>query len=121
MKKVKLFLAMLLLSSFASFAQSINIPMTPDEPTVPDKEEVRSLGVSPTALLEESTLTIRYPMSTTSQVIIRDTETGAVVYSAPYDATRQVVINLSSLSEGTYEIRLYAFGKWWWGEFELGE
>ena len=54
-------------------------------------------------------------------VIILDTETGDIVYSAPYDATRQVVINLSTLPEGSYTLRLYAFGKWWWGGFEIIE
>ena len=58
---------------------------------------------------------------TALQVIIRDAETGAVVYSAPYDATILVVVNLSSLPEGTYELSLYAFGKWWWGEFVINE
>ena len=79
----------------------------------------RSLDVSPTAFIEGQYITVNYPLSTISQVIIRDADTGAVVYSASYDATRQVVINLSSLPEGTYEICLYAFGKWWWGEFTI--
>ena len=60
-------------------------------------------------------------MPTFSQVIVRDAETDAVVYSASYDATRQVVVNLSSLPEGNYELHVYAFGKWWWGEFEIEE
>ena len=81
----------------------------------------RSIDVAPSAYIEGAFVTIDYPMPTVSQVIIRDAETDAVVYSAPYDATRQVLINLSILPEGTYEIRLYAFGKWWWGEFELEE
>ena len=81
----------------------------------------RSLDVSPTAFIESQYITVNYPLSTVSEVVIRDADTGVVVYSAPYDATRQVVINLSSLPEGTYELRLYAFGKWWWGEFELEE
>ena len=79
----------------------------------------RSLNASPTAFIEGEYITISYPLSTVSEVVIRDADTDAVVYSAPYDATRQVVINLSSLPEGTYEIRLYAFGKWWWGEFTI--
>ena len=112
---------MLLLSTCVAFAQAIDVPLVLDDPNGPDKQVPRSINVAPTALLEESSLTIDYPMSTTSQVIIRDADTGAVVYSAPYDATRQVVINLSILPEGTYEIRLYAYGKWWWGEFELEE
>ena len=79
----------------------------------------RSLAVSPSAFQDGSSLIIDFPMPTVSQVIIRDAETGAVVYSASYDATRQVVVNLSSLPEGTYELHVYAFGKWWCGEFEI--
>ena len=81
----------------------------------------RSLAVSPSAFQDGSSLIIDFPMPTVSQVIIRDAETGAVVYSASYDATRQVVVNLSSLPEGTYELHVYACGKWWCGEFELEE
>ena len=81
----------------------------------------RSISVSPSAFQDGSSLTINFPMPTFSQVIVRDAETGAVVYSASYDATRQVVVNLSSLPEGTYELHVYAFGKWWWGEFEIEE
>ena len=81
----------------------------------------RSANVSPTAFIESQYITVNYPLSTVSEVVIRDADTDAVVYSAPYGATRQVIVDLSSLPEGTYELRLYAFGKWWWGEFELGE
>ena len=81
----------------------------------------RSLNVSPTAFIEGEYITISYPLSTVSEVVIRDANTDAVVYSAPYDATRQVVVNLSSLPDGTYELHVYAFGKWWWGEFELND
>ena len=81
--------------------------------------KTRTGVLEPAAYIYDQCVTISYPMPTVSQVVIRDAETGAVVYSAPYDATRQVVIDLSSLPEGTYEIRLYAFGKWWWGEFEI--
>lgn len=81
----------------------------------------RSLAVSPSAFQDGSSLIIDFPMPTVSQVIIRDAETGAVVYSASYDATRQVVVNLSSLPEGNYDLHVYAFGKWWCGEFELEE
>ena len=98
-----------------------NVQLEPlDGTSIENKNDgPRSVIVLPTTFLDGASLTIDFPMLTVSQVVIRDAETGAVVYSAPYDATRQVVIDLSSLPEGTYEIRLYAFGKWWWGEFEL--
>ena len=119
MRKLKLFFAVLLLTSSTIFAQEIYLPLVPDDDIEPNKEVSRSINISPTAFIDGQYITINYPLSTVSQVIIRDADTGAVVYSAPYDATRQVVINLSSLPEGTYELRIYAFGKWWWGEFEL--
>ena len=119
MRKLKLIFAVLLLTSSTIFAQEIYLPFVPDDDLEPNKEVSRSINISPTAFIDGQYITINYPMSTTSQVIIRDAETDAVVYSAPYDATRQVLINLSILPEGTYEIRLYAFGKWWWGEFEI--
>ena len=98
-----------------------DIPICNDGTSSSSSMGGRSLDASPTAFIEGQYITVFYPLSTVSQVIIRDAETGAVVYSAPYDATRQLVINLSSLPEGTYELRLYVFGKWWWGEFELEE
>ena len=121
MKKLSLFLLLLISMAVSATAQK---PLTlielidEETDTVPNG---RSVIVEPVAYVGGQCVTISYPMPTVSQVVIRDADTGAVVYSAPYDATRQVVINLSSLPEGTYELRLYAFGKWWWGEFELEE
>ena len=86
-----------------------------------DSTRERSVLIVPEAYIVNNTITIDYQMSTVSQVIILNADTQAVVYSAPYDATRQVVVNLSSLPEGLYELHLYAFGKWWWGEFEIDE
>ena len=79
----------------------------------------RSIDVAPSAYIESAFVTIDFPMFAESQVVIRDAESGTVVYSAPYDATLQVVVNLSSLPEGLYELHLYAFGKWWWKELLL--
>ena len=44
-----------------------------------------------------------------------------MVYSEEFAASRSVVIDLAEegLEEGTYELHVYAFGKWWWGEFEI--
>lgn len=119
MKKIYFLLAMLMLSTGTIFAQEIVIPLIYEDPVDPTTENSRSLNLSPTASLDDCTLQINFPMYTTSQEVVRDAETGAVVYSASYDATRQVVVNLSSLPEGTYELHVYAFGKWWWGEFEI--
>ena len=118
MKRLKMFISFILLSFGMLFAQD-NILVFPENPIDNNNETDRSVIVVPIVFQTGQSVTIDYPMPTVSQVIIRDADTGAVVYSAPYNATRQVLINLSSLSEGTYEIHLYAYGKWWWGEFEL--
>ena len=122
MKKALLFLSLFGLLATTSFAVNdpdrVNIELSTEHPQTGSMGG-RSLDVSPTAFIESQYIAVNYPLSTVSEVVIRDADTGAVVYSAPYDATRQVLINLSILPEGTYEICLYAFGKWWWGEFEL--
>ena len=118
-KNVFTFLFFVLFAEF-TFAQS-NIPLTTDIPDPEQDDTPRSLIAEPVANLFGASLIIDFPVPTVSQVIIRDAESGTVVYSAPYDATRQVVVNLSSLPEGLYELHLYAFGKWWWGEFEIDE
>ena len=118
-KNVFTFLFFVLFSEF-TFAQS-NIPLTTDIPDPEQDDTPRSLIAEPVANLFGASLIIDFPVPTVSQVIIRDAESGTVVYSAPYDTTRQVVVNLSSLPEGNYELHVYAFGKWWWGEFEIEE
>ena len=120
-KTISFLVALFMMATSNMYAQTIQIDPSQGNENGTSGGTTRSLNVSFSAYLNGSMLTIDYPMPTVSQVIIRDAETDAVVYSAPYDATRQVLINLSSLPEGTYELRLYAFGKWWWGEFELGE
>ena len=121
MQKLSLFLLLLISMAVSATAQKplTLIELTQEETdTVPDG---RSVIVEPAAYVGGQCVAISYPMSTVSQVIILNAATQAVVYSAPYDATRQVVVNLSSLPEGLYELHLYAFDKWWWGEFELDE
>lgn len=114
-----LVLLLIMLSNSSLFAQAwSDIPLRKEMPQ-DDSIAGRSSSFVPEAYIIESTITINYPILTMSQVIVRDAETGAVVYSASYDATRQVIVNLSSLPEGLYELHLYAFGKWWWGEFEI--
>ena len=121
MKKTILFLAMSFLMALCNVdAQSIKVDLSLGNDDNLE-EGPRTVNVCPSAYLSNCWFTIDYPMPTVSQVIIRDADTGAVVYSASYGATRQVIVDLSTLPEGTYELRLYAFGKWWWGEFELEE
>lgn len=120
MKKL-LLIGMLLFSFVSAFGQASMIKLTQENSNGTNDGGSRTISVEPTAVYDGSSVIINFPMYTTSQVVVRDAETGAVVYSASYDATRQVVVNLSSLPEGTYELHVYAFGKWWWGEFEIEE
>ena len=121
MKKITFLMSFLLMAICSVNAQDVILV----DPCLGNTETTssgpRSISVSPSAFQDGSSLTINFPMPTFSQVIVRDAETDAVVYSASYDATRQVVVNLSSLPEGNYELHVYAFGKWWWGEFEIEE
>ena len=119
MQKLSLFLLLIFSMAASATAQKPQtlIELTQEETdTVPNG---RSVIVEPAAYVCGQCVAISYPMPTVSQVIIREAETGTVVYSALYDTTRQVVVNLSSLPEGLYELHLYAFDKWWWGEFEI--
>ena len=83
----------------------------------------RSLQAVPTAILNGTELNLQYPFATESQVVIVDQSTQTTVSSAPFTASRSVVIDLEDegLGEGTYSLHVYAFGKWWWGEFVLEE
>ena len=83
----------------------------------------RDIYAMPTATLDGTVLTLSYPLATESQVILIDQSTQTTVYSETFAASRSVVINLAEegIEEGTYMLRVYAFGKWWWGEFEIEE
>lgn len=119
MQKLSLFLLLIFSMAASATAQK---PLTLIELTQEETDTIpktRTGVFEPITYIIDQCITIDFPVPTVSQVIIRDAESGTVVYSAPYDATRQVVVNLSSLPEGLYELHLYAFGKWWWGEFEI--
>ncbi|MBR3022519.1 MAG: DUF3244 domain-containing protein [Bacteroidaceae bacterium] len=83
----------------------------------------RSFVEIPTASLDGSVLTIDLPEATASQVIVSDQNTNAVVYSDSFSSTLQIIIDLENenIGEGNYLLRIYAFGKWWWGEFVIEE
>lgn len=83
----------------------------------------RSVIEMPTAFLNGLVLTIDFQEATVSQVIISDQNTNAVVYSDSFSSTLQLIIDLEdeNIGEGNYVLRIYAFGKWWWGEFVIEE
>ena len=108
------------LFTFHAAAGQINVPLiTENVPPHPIGD--RSLWAIPTAVQETSLITISFPLSTISGVQVIDKCSDEMVYSEEFAASRSVVIDLAEegLEEGTYELHVYAFGKWWWGEFEI--
>lgn len=102
------------------YAQS-NIPLTPEFPIGGGGEKTQTL--IPTVTIDGSVLTIDFPEATASQVIISDQNTNAVVYSDSFSSTLQIIIDLEdeNIGDGNYVLRIYAFGKWWRGEFVIEE
>lgn len=123
MKKV-LFICVLFLSVWGNaFAQTgnSNIRLEPLDSLY--YGDPRSIIEMPTAILNGSVLTIGFPEATASQVIISDQSTNAVVYSDSFSSTLQIIIDLEdeNIGDGNYVLRIYAFGKWWRGEFVIEE
>lgn len=115
-----------LLSIIALLFISFDVCAYNDIPLKDEDDPIQSLGgksslVEPTALSDGAELTLSYPLSTESQVILIDQSTQTTVYSKTFAASRSVIIDLAEegLEEGTYELHVYAFGKWWRGEFEI--
>ena len=73
------------------------------------------------AYLGTDTLAISLASVSFLQVVITDKQTEMTVYSNTWNATSGQVIDLSALSANEYELSIYAFDKWWWGEFVLEE
>ena len=121
MKKT-IFLSVLFLSVWGyAFAQTGNGGIRLEPLDSIGNEGPRSFIELPTATLDGLVLTIDFPTSTASQVIISDQNTNAVVYSDSFSSTLQIIIDLEdeNIGEGNYELRIYAFGKWWRGEFVI--
>lgn len=117
-----------LLSIIALLFISFDVCAYNDIPLKDEDDPIQSLGgksslVEPTALSDGAELTLSYPLATESQVILIDQSTQSTVYSKTFAASRSVIIDLAEegLEEGTYELHVYAFGKWWRGEFEIEE
>ncbi|MBR4337860.1 MAG: DUF3244 domain-containing protein [Bacteroidaceae bacterium] len=120
--KFCLVFSLLLIVSGSVWAQKPkDIPLTvnPDDTlSVP-----KSIIICPTATLDGTILTFDFPEATVSQVIISDPNTNAILYSESFASTTEVVVDLEDegISEGSYTLWLFAFGKWWWGEFVIEE
>lgn len=111
---------LVLLFTFHSAAGQINVPLiTENVPPQPIGD--RSLWAVPTVVQEITFITVSFPLSTVSEVQIIDKCSDEMVYSDEFADSRCVIIDLADegLEEGIYTLRIYAFGKWWWGEFEI--
>ena len=122
MKKV-LFLLFATLLSIVPILAEEEIPIGKDGQTSPSGggDGGRTAVLAPTASLGASALSIAYPLDAVSVVQIVDEATDAVVYSGSFGATRLVVIDLEEegLTAGNYRLRIFVFGEWWSGEFEI--
>ncbi|MBR5964348.1 MAG: DUF3244 domain-containing protein [Bacteroidaceae bacterium] len=119
MKKLSFLFGFLLLSVSSAFSQKVNnIPIINGEDTL---EGPRSIVSDLMATLDGTDLIIDFASSTASQVVIINQSTNQTVYSDNFASTTQVIIDLDDegIGEGSYQLRIYAFGKWWWGEFVL--
>ena len=118
MKKFLLFLCVSCLACMNGFGEDIIL-----EPIQEHGGNGQGKPKSPTAqvlaALEENVLYLSFAPSSSSEVIITDSQTNTVVYSNTFGVTTGQVIPLSALPAGEYELSVYAFGKWWIGEFEL--
>ncbi len=78
----------------------------------------------PLVTQEGSELTFDFSPATVSQIVIMDeNHQNQVVYSGSFPSSTQVVVDLENegVGKGIYLLRLYAFGEWWEGEFEIIE
>ena len=100
--------------------QKIDLKETPGNEPI-GGEGGKSLTDSISAYLGADILTISLTSVTSLQVVIINESTNQTVYSDSFASTTQVIIDLEDegIGEGSYMLRIYAFGKWWWGEFVL--
>ncbi len=120
--KFCLVFSLLLMATGSVWAQKpkdIPVIITPSDSV----DSPRSIILCPTATLNGAELTFNFPEATVSQVIISDQNTNAILYSESFASTTEVVVDLEDegIGEGSYTLWLFAFGKWWWGEFVIEE
>jgi Protein of unknown function (DUF3244). len=124
MKKVLFICCVFLVSVWGNaFAQTGNGTILLEPVDSLSQGGPRSFVEIPTASLDGSVLTIDFSEATASQVVVSDQNTNAVVYSDSFSSTLQLIIDMEdeNIGEGNYVLRIYAFGKWWWGEFVIEE
>ena len=123
MKKASfiLLMAFLGLGVNYAFAGGDDIILLPLDSIIIEDNHGRSPELEPCAVINDGILTLDYYSVTASEVIIVNRLSEAVVYSSQYAPSTQVQVNISVLPIGLYRLEVYAFGKWWWGEFVIEE
>ena len=117
MKKIFLFVFVSCLVCMNSFGDEIILQKVTGD--TPEGQGGKSPSEWVTASLENGVLTLSFTPSTSSQVVITDSQTNTVVYSGAFGVASSQVILLSSFPAGEYELSVYAFDEWWEGEFEI--
>lgn len=114
------FLCFLLTACLNLFAQG-NLIIIPND-TI-HSPGGKSLDAFPSASLIDGQIYLTYSESAPSIVSIIDVNTEDEVWYYEYGSTNQVIINLAAanITEGTFQIRIYIYGRWWWGEFVLND
>ncbi|MCR5139596.1 MAG: DUF3244 domain-containing protein [Bacteroidaceae bacterium] len=118
MKKLFLFLFVSCFACMNSFGDEIILQLKLEGGN-PEQDGGKSPSELVTASLENNSLTLFFTPSASSQVVITDSQTNTVVYSAAFGVASTQVISLSSFPAGEYELSIYAYGTWWEGEFEI--
>lgn len=81
-------------------------------------KEGRSLVLLPTASIDSQVLTIDFSETTVSQVTVISQGTQVVVYNGSF-TNDQIVINLSALPDGEYQLEIEQGDNLYIGEFEI--
>ena len=104
-----------------SFSLSANddIPLWQDDlPGSGEPTDPRSIVNDVTASIESQVITISFNDLIASQVVVTDSN-NLTVFNQTYSASYNVQANLSTLPTGDYTLRIYAYGEWWYGYFNL--
>jgi hypothetical protein len=94
-----------------------NIHLVKDTPGLDPDDEPRSI-TEVTASIDEQVITVSFSELTASQIVVRDSA-NLTVFDQTYASAYSVQADLSSLTLGHYTIYIYAYGEWWYGQFDL--
>lgn len=121
--KEKLIVFLLLLMSISfSFAQGKEIEIRKDIYQTGDqgsKPVPSSLTEEPRAFLHQPWLSVSIPESKEAVVSVQNQLNGRIVYHQTYFHTQGMMINLSGVPAGTYQLRIEMDGTVYTGTFRL--